>query len=147
MIYTPNPRRCPSEKKPGRSAKTALLFLSTIYNTIRLRIVPAISAICFRDFTSEKWWKSGNYARFFANYARNPGPDDASWTRSGSYHRRRTENRICSIRSIALRLLFGLHRKRWCRQILPYPPSCPWPFSQTRVQHKIIAKIPGKNAH
>jgi hypothetical protein len=34
-----------------------------------------ISAICFLNFTSEKLGKRVNYARIFANYARNPGQD------------------------------------------------------------------------
>ncbi len=66
--------------------KTDPLFVSTIYNTIQPAIVPAISAICVLIFTSEKWRKSGNYAR-------NPGPDDVSGTRSGSCHRRRVPAR------------------------------------------------------
>jgi len=52
--------------------KTGLLFVSTYYTPIQPEIVPVISAICFLDFTSEKWVKMGNYPRFLRNYARIP---------------------------------------------------------------------------
>jgi len=75
-----------------RGLKSGVLFLPVYYNPIRQPIVPVISAIWFLTFTSEKLGKSGNYARFFVNYARNPGPDRASGTPPGSCHRRRVQS-------------------------------------------------------
>ncbi|GEM_PF-1578417 len=72
--------------------KTVVFPPPAYYNPIRPGIVPAIRAICVLIFTSEKWWKSGNYARFFANYARNPGPDRAFGIPPGSCHRRRVQS-------------------------------------------------------
>ena len=89
LTFTQNPHRCPSEKISGMRGKTGVYFLPAYYNPIPLEIVPVISAICFRGFTSVKLGENVNYARFFANYARNPNPDHAAGTRSGSCHRRR----------------------------------------------------------
>ena len=103
-------------------AKIGLYSLPAYYNPFRPGIVPVISAICFRDFTSEKWWKSGNYARFFVNYARNPRPDDASGTRSGSCHRRRDLIFLTRADAGSLRPSHGLHRKQWYGLHLPLEP-------------------------
>jgi len=89
LTFTQNPHRCPSEKISGMRGKTGVYFLPAYYNPIPLEIVPVISAICFRGFTSVKLGENVNYARFFGNYARNTGPDDALGIRSASRHHRR----------------------------------------------------------
>jgi len=63
---------------PGLPGKTAVFPCSNVLQPVFEKIVSPIVDICFLEFTSAKPGKSGNYARFFANYARNPGPDRAS---------------------------------------------------------------------
>lgn len=94
-----NPRRYPSETSPSRTAKTGLLFIPAICTTILPEIVPVISAICVLHFTSEKWVKSANYARFLGIYARNPRPDPGAGYSLDPCYRRRilytTGRKVC----------------------------------------------------
>ena len=103
-------------------AKIGLYSLPAYYNPFRPGIVPVISAICFRDFTSEKWGKNANYARFFGNYARNPGPDHTTWAVCRSCHRRRDLIFLTRADAGCLRPSHGLHRKQWYGLHLPLEP-------------------------
>ena len=84
-----NPRRCPSEKIPDLRPKTGVPCPSGILQPVLEKILCPINAICFLVFTSEKSGKNGNYARFLANYARNPGPEHTTWAVFRSCYRRR----------------------------------------------------------
>jgi hypothetical protein len=60
---------------PLDTPKTGVLSVFSIPHIIMEKIRLPINAICFLNFTSKKRKKMLNYARFFGNYARNPGQD------------------------------------------------------------------------
>ena len=79
---------------PELPGKTGVFPCSGLPQPVLEKIRRPINAICFPNFTSEKWGKNVIYARFFGNYARNPGPEQWYGTSFGSCHRRRTRTEI-----------------------------------------------------
>jgi hypothetical protein len=93
MIKSPS---VPVGEKSGNFGQNRGSFSSGIPQPVLEKILCPIIAICFRVFTSEKWMKNGNYARFLANYARIPWRDCDFGLLPGSSHRRRSGERHLS---------------------------------------------------
>jgi hypothetical protein len=63
----------------NRQGKNGDFPIFSVPQPVLKKIRLPINAICFLNFTPEEKGKMLNYARFFGNYARKPGPVYGSW--------------------------------------------------------------------
>ncbi len=76
--------------------------------------------------------KSVNYARFFGNYARNPGPESVRQERPDTRHRRRTEDPIGPKECLAIRPVRGSPQET---VVLTYPDATQFPIHDPAAGH------------